>query len=44
MWSNSNGYAAAIDNTVKIFDSNMNQVEEIELDYSVDELYGGELL
>ena len=44
VWSNDNGYAVASGSEIKIFDSSFNQIEEINLDFPVESLYGGKLL
>lgn len=44
VWSNNNGYAVTSGSLVKIFDSNFSQVQELDLDFPVEGLYGGRLI
>jgi len=43
-WSNQNGFAAYDNNKIRIFDASLTGISNIEPDYPVEGLYGGNLL
>lgn len=44
VWQNENGYAVKIDSGIQIYDSDFSLVQTLEMDYPIENLFGGNLL